>query len=106
MVERTQNFQGITPTSDQSGQDDPQWNQQMKEFSKQIAREAREQWSAFDMECVEAFKRGDRIGLLFEGGTPFQPINEKRLEMALNSNQGSDESSMYAARFFRHLLTR
>ena len=59
-----------------------------------IFGEAREQWSGFDMECVESFKRGDRIGLPFEGGTMFQPVNEQRLELALHSNQGSDESSI------------
>lgn len=58
------------------------------------AQEAREQMSGFNMDCLEAFKRGDRIGLLFEGGAMFQLINEQRLEMALLSNQGSDESSI------------
>jgi ADP-ribosylglycohydrolase len=68
-----------------------QW---LKESAAQIAREARDQWSGFDPDCIEAFKQGDRIGLPFEGGTMFQPINEQRLELALLSNQGSDESSI------------
>lgn len=74
-------------------EEDSMW-QQLKEFGSQIAQEVREQWSGFDMDCIEAFKRGDRIGLPFEGGATFQPINEHLLEMALKSSQGSDESSI------------
>jgi ADP-ribosylglycohydrolase len=65
-----------------------------QEWLDQFDQEAREQWSGFDMDCIEAFKRGDRIGLPFEGGATFQPINEHLLEMALKSSQGSDESSI------------
>lgn len=60
----------------------------------QIFQEAREQWSSFDINCLEAFKRGDRVGLVFENSPMFQPINQERLEMAMLSNQGSDESSI------------
>ena len=34
----------------------------LKESTGLIAREAREQWSGFDADCIEAFRRGDRIG--------------------------------------------
>lgn len=89
----------LTPSS-QSGQTEEQGAPAADSLSDpqgeidQIFQEAREQWSGYDPECVEAFKRGDRIGLPFEGGTMFQPINEKRLAMALLSDQGSDESSI------------
>lgn len=49
-------------------------------------------WINFDY--VEAFKKGDRVGLPFEGRLLFPPIDEKRLQLALKSNQGSDESSI------------
>lgn len=81
-------------TSGKSQEEDSQWQDQLKEFGVQLAQEVREQISGFDMDCIEAYKRGDRIGLVFEGGATFQPINERRLAMALNSNQGSDESSI------------
>jgi hypothetical protein len=86
------------PNSSDKNQDqapaDSQWEQELKEFDQQIAQEAREQWSGFDYRCIEAYKRGDRIGLPFEGGTMFQPINEQLLDMALQSAKGSDESSI------------
>jgi len=95
---RLPNYQDSVQPMDQQVVD-PQFHeesdaQELNEFIAQIALEAREQWSDFDPDCIEAFKRGDRIGLPFEGGTMFQPVNERRLVMALLSNQGSDESSI------------
>ena len=51
-------------------------------------------WNGYDPVCIEAFKLGDRVGLPFEGCTMFLPVDERRLEMALKSSQGSDESSI------------
>lgn len=43
---------------------------------------------------IDAYKRGDRVGAVFEGGTVFQPVNESRLELALKNHHGTDESSI------------
>jgi len=46
-------------------------------------------------EVIEAFKWGDRCGLPFEGHLLFPTvINEDRLQLAMKSSQGSDESSI------------
>jgi hypothetical protein len=47
-----------------------------------------------NMTTIEAYKRGDCIGRSFEGGAPFQPLNEERLQLALKNRQGTDESSI------------
>lgn len=65
-----------------------------QEENDRIFQAASEQMTGFDPDCIEAYKRGDRVGLVFESGTMFQPIDEQRLEMALRSGQGSDESSI------------
>lgn len=46
-------------------------------------------------EIIEAFKCGDRSGLPFEGGQPFPAtVNENKLQLAMKSLHGSDESSI------------
>lgn len=46
-------------------------------------------------DIIEAFKLGDRAGLPFEGGQLFPTsVNESRLQLAMKSLQGSDESSI------------
>ena len=95
---RLPNYQDSGQTQDQQKAESPSQEEPdarwLKDSVAQIALEAREQWSGFDPDCIEVFKRGDRVGLPFEGGTMFQPVNEQRLKMALLSNQGSDESSI------------
>lgn len=67
-----------------------------------VSREASELMSGeypsgekeIDSAVIEAYKRGDRIGSPFEGGTPFKSVNEARLQMALKNSQGTDESSI------------
>jgi len=80
--------------SDSSSHLVPDSSSGMDQAVKMIFQEAKEQMSNFDMDCIEAFKRGDRVGLPFEGHSMFQPVDEQRLLMALRSNQGSDESSI------------
>lgn len=47
-----------------------------------------------DMKIIEAYKKGDRVGLPFEGKGVWLEIPEKRIQLALKSSQGSDESSI------------
>ncbi len=47
-----------------------------------------------NMNIIEAFKRGDRAGLQFEGKQMWLDIPEWRIQLALKSSQGSDESSI------------
>ena len=84
------------PQSEQSKVADSQSGVPM-EWLDQIREEFREQMSGDDWintEWVEAYKWGDRVGLPFEGGTMFQSVDEQRLQLALKSNRGSDESSI------------
>lgn len=47
-----------------------------------------------DMNIIEAYKRGDRVGLNFEGKRMWLDIQEERIQRALKSFLGSDESSI------------
>lgn len=47
-----------------------------------------------DMDVIAAYKRGDSVGSLFESGTPFQPVNESMLQVAMKNIHGTDESSI------------
>lgn len=47
-----------------------------------------------DMNIIEAFKKGDRIGAPFEGKGMWLEISEERLHIAFSSTQGTDESSI------------
>jgi len=50
--------------------------------------------SMINMVVIAAYKRGDRVGSIFESGTPFQPVNEPMLQVALKNIHGTDESSI------------
>ena len=43
---------------------------------------------------IDAYKKADRVGLPFEGKGMWLNVSEKRIQLALKSSQGSDESSI------------
>lgn len=47
-----------------------------------------------NMNIIEAYKRGDRAGLPFEGNQMWLDVPEERIRLVLKSAQGSDESSI------------
>ena len=65
-----------------------------QQFMEQMAQETRGQWSAYRPEVIEAYKKGDRAGLSFEGSGAWIEASEARIQAALKNTYGSDESSM------------
>ena len=46
------------------------------------------------MNIIEAYRKGDRVGAPFEGKTMWTDVPEERIQVALKSSRGTDESSI------------